>query len=128
MAPAQKNRQFTHLFEEIVTDLPGNRPTDPYLFALGLNGVLQELIREWAQEDPRPSTELLAETAVHIFLGGAQAETGRAPTTDPRGDDAFAMVHRSALPRTGKRADLLENMAASGPGRDGGADWRFLRV
>jgi hypothetical protein len=68
----QALRRFAEVFQEVVTNLPGGRSRDPYLYALGLHGVLHELIRERLETERPPSTELLVGTVVNIFLGSAR--------------------------------------------------------
>ncbi|WP_260478383.1 TetR/AcrR family transcriptional regulator [Nonomuraea sp. WAC 01424] len=71
-ARRQALRRFAEVFHEVVIKLPGNRAHDPYLYALGVHGVLHELIREMLEAERPPSTELLVGTVVHIFLGRAR--------------------------------------------------------
>ncbi|MFI7449619.1 TetR/AcrR family transcriptional regulator [Nonomuraea sp. NPDC049714] len=71
-ARRQALRRFAEVFQEVVINLPGNRPQDPYLIALGLHGVFQELIREWLEAGTPPSTELLVGTVINIFMGSAR--------------------------------------------------------
>jgi hypothetical protein len=71
-ARRQALRHFAEVFQEIVINLPGNRSRDSYLHALGVHGVLHELICEWLESEKPPSIELLVGTVISIFLGSAR--------------------------------------------------------
>ncbi|WP_186404476.1 TetR/AcrR family transcriptional regulator [[Actinomadura] parvosata] len=71
-ARRQALRRFAEVFHRVVTNLPGGRSRDPYLYALGVHGVLHELICEWLEAEKSPPTEVLVGTVVDIFLGSAR--------------------------------------------------------
>ncbi|GII59422.1 hypothetical protein Pth03_78110 [Planotetraspora thailandica] len=63
---------FAHLIEEAVGELQGT-PGDLHLFALGLSGVIQELLVEWMLDTRPPLIELMIDTASHMFLASVGA-------------------------------------------------------
>ncbi|MFE3453216.1 TetR/AcrR family transcriptional regulator [Nonomuraea sp. NPDC059194] len=58
---------FARIVEDETQPFPRSAPFDRHLLALGLIGVLQELLIEWVLAEQPPSTDELVRAAVHIF-------------------------------------------------------------
>ncbi|WP_433253175.1 TetR/AcrR family transcriptional regulator [Streptosporangium sp. CA-135522] len=58
---------FSQMIEANVVDLPEGVKANQHLLALGMIGVLQELLIEWVLADDPPDVDQLIDTAVHIF-------------------------------------------------------------
>ncbi|GII56386.1 TetR family transcriptional regulator [Planotetraspora thailandica] len=67
MARQHTVKAFTEIIEGVAKDAGHPLPRNVHMLSLGLIGAVTELLIEWVLADPTPSTDVVIDTAVHIF-------------------------------------------------------------